>query len=87
MNEILQLMDRIDRISLSPWMPARVEPELISLLRSIDDCADICISRSTLVDNERWKSVVKGAANGMRSTKRLRPVKARGSQKTPRGKH
>lgn len=47
----------IRRLHLSPWMHKSLRNSVTKLLRSIDGCSDLKISRSTLVDNEQWKKV------------------------------
>jgi hypothetical protein len=47
----------IPRITLSPWMSASLVNSVRDTLKSIDGCAGLKISRSTLVDNENWKSL------------------------------
>lgn len=43
------------RVTLSPWMPQVLANSVKDTLRDIDGCASLNISRSTLVENERWK--------------------------------
>lgn len=45
----------IARITLSPWMPLPLANEVRELLRAIDGCAKLKVSRSTLLENETWK--------------------------------
>jgi hypothetical protein len=52
-------LSAIKRISLSPWMPQALSKSVVSTLRSIDGCASLKISRSTLVENKKWKSIAK----------------------------
>jgi hypothetical protein len=52
-------LDSIVRVFLSPWLPEVLEGELVSLLREIKGCSGIKISRSTLIENERWKNAIK----------------------------
>lgn len=51
----------IDRIILSPWLPQAVLENVKRTLKSINGCSSIRIYRSSLVENEEWKSF---AANG-----------------------
>lgn len=46
----------IDRIILSPWLPQAVLENVRRTLKSINGCSSIRIYRSTLVENENWKS-------------------------------
>lgn len=45
----------IQEITLSNLLPKELRGPLVDLLRSIDGCANLKISRSTLNDNSRWK--------------------------------
>ncbi len=51
----------IRSISLSPWMPLGVADDTRRVLRSIDGCAGLRVSRSTLISNEEWKKLGRGA--------------------------
>jgi hypothetical protein len=53
----------ITRISLSPWMPSSLSESVASTLRLIDGCSDLKVSRSTLVENEKWKDIAKKVTN------------------------
>ncbi|MBP6014461.1 MAG: DUF2971 domain-containing protein [Alphaproteobacteria bacterium] len=53
-------LDAIRRINLSPWLPEPLQQSVKSTLRSIDGCADLEISASTLIDNRRWKEATIG---------------------------
>jgi len=46
----------IKRITLSPWMSKNLADSVKKTLKSIPGCSTIKISRSTLVDNDAWKS-------------------------------
>lgn len=48
-------LDCINKIVLSPWMAKTVATSVTRSLRLIPSCADMSITSSTLVDNERWK--------------------------------
>lgn len=52
----------ITRITLSPWAHKSLSTPLKTLLKSIDGCDDLDISRSTLVGNEEWKNIGTSAA-------------------------
>ena len=45
----------IDRIVLSPWLPASVVESVKKMLKVIPGCTNLQIYRSSLVDNENWK--------------------------------
>lgn len=49
----------IKRITLSPWMPKAVAESVTGLIGKIPDCSGIHVMRSTLVENTRWKNVIK----------------------------
>jgi len=46
----------INRIVLSPWLPKSVADHVKSVIKSISGCSNIRVYRSTLVENEDWKS-------------------------------
>lgn len=52
----------IERVTLSPWLRARLAPSVVALLRSIPGCEGLKIVRSTLINNEEWKALGEGAA-------------------------
>jgi hypothetical protein len=45
----------LDRITLSPWMHAGLSQHVKRMLKSIPNCRDLSIARSTLISNEEWK--------------------------------
>jgi hypothetical protein len=47
----------IDKITLSPWMPPDFSSHIKRVLRGIQGCESLDIVRSTLIGNERWKSL------------------------------
>jgi Protein of unknown function (DUF2971) len=47
----------IDKITLSPWMPPDFSSHIKRVLRGIEGCKSLDIVRSTLIGNERWKSL------------------------------
>ncbi len=51
----------IRRITLSPWMTKTLSASVRTTLRSIEGCERIQVSRSTLVDNEKWQSLASNA--------------------------
>jgi hypothetical protein len=52
----------IERVTLSPWLSEDLAPTVKSLLHSIPGCDRLKIVRSTLINNEEWKTLGKGAA-------------------------
>lgn len=46
----------IDRITLSPWVAEPLAEPLRERLKSIDGCSRVKIVRSTLINNDEWKS-------------------------------
>jgi hypothetical protein len=52
-------LSSIGRISLSPWMPSPLSKSVVTILRSIEGCERLKISRSTLIENEKWKTIAK----------------------------
>ena len=52
----------IQAVTLSNSLPAELRKPVVELLKSIDGCADIKISRSTLNDSSRWKKACERAA-------------------------
>jgi len=45
----------VEKITLSPWMHSSLSRYVKRILRSIRDCEDLKIVRSTLISNEEWK--------------------------------
>ena len=57
----------IRKITLSPWMPRILKESVRQTLCAIDDCSNLQIAQSTLIENETWKKVAsKLLNNGMR---------------------
>ena len=52
----------IRKVSLSPWMHSSLAASTISAIHSIDECSELNVSRSTLISNEQWKSLGRGAS-------------------------
>ena len=52
----------VERVTLSPWLKAKLAPSVVTCVRSIPGCERLKIVRSTLINNEEWKSLGKGAA-------------------------
>ncbi|HPB91368.1 MAG TPA: DUF2971 domain-containing protein [Rugosibacter sp.] len=47
----------VKKIVLSPWIPKSVADQVKETIREIDGWKNISISRSSLVDNEKWKTL------------------------------
>lgn len=50
-------LECIDRVLLSPWMPAPLADATRKLLRKIDGCSKLKVNHSTLINNEQWKKI------------------------------
>ena len=55
-------LSSIRSISLSPWMHTSLAGPTASAIRTINGCAKLRVSRSTLISNEEWKRYATGAA-------------------------
>ena len=51
----------IERITLSPWIPAALSNHLKSTIKEIDGCSAMKVYRSTLISNENWKTLGESA--------------------------
>lgn len=51
-------LDAIDRIVLSPWLPAPLVATIKTVIRSIDGCQDLKVYQTTLLSNDSWRSKV-----------------------------
>ena len=51
----------IRRVSLSPWMHSSLSTSTVAAIRAVKGCANLKVSRSTLISNEQWKSLGKSA--------------------------
>ncbi len=49
----------IDRIVLNPWLPESVADHVKATIKGIEDCKSLKVYRSTLIENESWKSFAK----------------------------
>jgi hypothetical protein len=47
----------IDRITLSPWIPAVLSDHVKSTIKEIQGCKLVKVYRSTLISNESWKTL------------------------------
>jgi hypothetical protein len=48
-------LSAIRRIVLSPWLPAALVPTVKNIVRGVDGCTALKVTRTTLVENEEWK--------------------------------
>lgn len=53
----------VRRITLSPWLPARLDSEIVKLLRSINGCQGISIAQSSLIKNKDWREFGRRVVN------------------------
>lgn len=65
----------IKRVTLSPWMSKALSASVKTTLNSIPGCSELSISRSTVIENEKWKEVTARAdkdplSNSMSGTRR-----------------
>ena len=51
----------IERITLSPWIPAALSDHVKSTIKEIDGCGSMKVYRSTLISNENWKALGESA--------------------------
>jgi hypothetical protein len=51
----------IERITLSPWIPAALSDHVKSTINEIDGCGSMKVYRSTLISNENWKALGESA--------------------------
>lgn len=51
----------IDRITLSPWIPFALTAHLKQTIKEFEGCKSLRILRSTLISNEKWKTLGEGA--------------------------
>jgi hypothetical protein len=58
----------VDRVTLSPWLPRDLSASLKKMLRSIRGCGSLEISRSSLVNNEKWKQFGEAAKRDSSAT-------------------
>lgn len=48
----------IRRITVSPWLARPVADNVISVIRSLPDCADLAVVKSGLLENTAWRKAV-----------------------------
>jgi len=51
----------IERITLSPWIPAVLSDHVKSTIKEIEGCSSMKVYRSTLISNENWKALGESA--------------------------
>jgi hypothetical protein len=51
----------IEKVTLSPWIHPDLADSAKTLLRSLSKWKGLHISRSSLIDNEKWKNLADGA--------------------------
>jgi len=68
-------LDCIEKIILSPWLPKNLTEAVSAAICSIDGCAGMKVSRTTLLENTRWKNLGKTseAGWGFRRSRTLNP--------------
>ena len=49
-------LEWIKHISLSPWLPGILAESLVEHLQSICGCSKLCISRSRVIDFDKWQA-------------------------------
>jgi hypothetical protein len=80
----------LEKVTINPWMPRPVFESVKAHLSTIDGWSHVSISRTTLVDNDEWKSF---AESEEQASKKARPaagragksVKSRSRRRAPRG--
>lgn len=50
--------DTIRRITLSPWLPRPVAENVTEIIRSLPECTELEIVRSSLLENARWRKAI-----------------------------
>jgi hypothetical protein len=50
-------LNALGRIYLSPWMPIPLSKSVVTTLRSIRGWSHLKVFRSTLIENEKWKTI------------------------------
>lgn len=51
----------IRKISLSPWLPESVAKTVIAVIKSTEECGNIHVIRSTLIENATWRAAIEKA--------------------------
>jgi hypothetical protein len=50
-------LDLISKVSLSPWLPSGLSDSVKAAIRQIEGCAQLKVTRSTLISNAEWQSL------------------------------
>ena len=48
----------IRKVTLSPWLPDGVAKSVITVIRAIHGCANLDVSRSSLINNAGWREII-----------------------------
>ena len=48
----------IRKVTLSPWIPGSVSSSVISIMKKIDGCGSLDVTRSSLLDNAGWRNIL-----------------------------
>lgn len=48
----------IRSIIFSPWLPSKIENSVVTVVRSIEGCADLKLRASRLLENTRWRGAI-----------------------------
>lgn len=51
-------LSAIKKVTLSPWLPDAVAQSVISTIKKIEGCANLNVSRSSLIDNSGWRKII-----------------------------
>lgn len=52
-------LDCIERIVISPWVPASLTDSLKDVVKKINTSSSVSVWRSTLISNDTWKDIGK----------------------------
>lgn len=50
-------LECIEIINLSPWIPDPVSDTIKDIIKDIEGCSEIRVSKTTLVDNKLWRNI------------------------------
>ena len=59
--EVSISLDCISRVTLSPWLPKDLFRATKAAIQGIDGCSHVEVVRSTIINSERWKNIVRNA--------------------------
>jgi hypothetical protein len=51
-------LSSIRKVILSPWLPESVAASVIDIIKTIDGCSKLSVSRSSLIDNAGWRAII-----------------------------